>query len=79
MRDQVDVRGRPLERLGIEVKDSDSRSESYIAQFGDRCWEADILPGQVIEEALDADIRSWLDRKLWNRRTAEIERARKLL
>jgi hypothetical protein len=66
-------------RLSIEVKASDSRSASYIRQYGDRCWEADILPGAVIEAALDADIRSWLDRDLWGRRVAEIERARELL
>jgi hypothetical protein len=68
-----------LERLGIEVKPSDSRAASYIAQYGHRCWEADILPAAVIEQAINAEVNSWLDVKLWNRRHAEIERARKLL
>lgn len=71
--------GMPLSDLSIEVKDSDSRSTSYIAQYGDRCWEADILPASIIETALDRDIDSWLDRAAWNRRDHEIERARKLL
>jgi hypothetical protein len=57
----------------------DSRSASYIARYGDRCWEVDILPGAVIEAELDADINSWLDHDLWGRRISEIERARKLL
>ena len=61
------------------AKQSDSRSASYIAQYGDRCWEADILPGDVIEQAIDADIGSWLDTELWDWRTREIERARALL
>jgi hypothetical protein len=44
----------------------------------ERCWETDILPTSVIEQALDALMR-WLDVKLRARRDAEIERARALL
>jgi hypothetical protein len=40
------------------VKESDSRSTSYIAQDGDRCWEADILPGTTIEQAIDTETGS---------------------
>jgi hypothetical protein len=79
VRDNVDARGRPLDDLAIEVKPSDSRSRAFIEQYGDRCWEADVLPASVIEEAIDADIRSWFDAKLWKRRDTEIERSRKLL
>ena len=42
-------------------------------------WEADILPPEIIEGALDAHIAGWLDRRLWRRRDAEIERGRGLL
>lgn len=69
----------PRLRQGIEVKPSDSRAERYMAQYGDRCWETDILSAAVIEQAIDAEIHSWLDLKLWNRRNTEIERARALL
>jgi hypothetical protein len=79
VRDNNDVRGNPLEDLSIEVKKSDSRSENYIAQYGNACWEADILPASVIAEDLDADVRSWLDAKLWKQRDREIKRARTLL
>jgi hypothetical protein len=79
VRDNVDVRGNPLEGLSIEVKESDSRSKAYIAQYGDQCWEVDILPAAIIDDALDADIRSWLNRKLWQQRDKEIEQARSLL
>jgi hypothetical protein len=78
-RDQVDALESPLLRQGIEVKDSDSRSKAFIAQYGSRCWETDILPGVVIEAALNRHVRSWLDVKEWNQRAAEIERARALL
>ena len=66
-------------REGIAVKPSDSRAKRYIEQYGERCWETDILPAAVIEQALDDHVRSWLDSKLWQRRAAEIKRARVLL
>jgi hypothetical protein len=76
-RDQVQT--HDLERLGIAVKPSDSRSQSYIDQYGERCWEADVLPAAAIEQAIDTEIESRLDAKLWERRDREIERARALL
>jgi hypothetical protein len=79
VRDNDDVRGNPLEDLGIEVRASDTRSEAYIEQYGNTCWEADILPAAIIEDALNTDIRSWLNRKLWQQRDKEIEQARSLL
>ena len=69
----------PRLRQGIEVKPGDSRSKSYIAQYGDRCWEADVLSEVTIEAMLDICIEEWLDRKKWDRRNADIEKARKLL
>jgi hypothetical protein len=77
--EQVRDAALDIERLGIEVKESDSRSKAYIAQYGNRCWEADILPAATIQAALDAHILTWLDRKLWDRRSREIEAARALL
>ena len=77
--EQVDGIANARLRQGIEVKESDSRSRSYIAEYGRRCWETDILPAADIEAALNADIRSWLDGKAWSRRGREIERARELL
>jgi hypothetical protein len=64
---------------GIEVKPSDSRAAKYREEYGDRCWEADVLPAAVIAQALDHDIRSWIDAEAWQRRDTEIERARALL
>ena len=77
--EQVDDLDNARLREGIAVKPSDSRAERYIEQYGERCWETDILPASVIEEALEDHIRSWLDVKLRARRDAEIERARALL
>jgi len=51
----------------------------FISDLDPRCWETDVLPGSVIERAIDANIRSWLDDRLWQLREAEIERARRLL
>jgi hypothetical protein len=51
----------------------------YVERYGTTCWEADVLPATVIEEALNDHIQSWLDAQMWERRNAEIERARNLL
>jgi hypothetical protein len=68
-----------FEHLSIEVKPSDSRSKGYIAEHGDRCWEVDVLPASVIEDAIESNILTWLDERDWEQREREIEVARKLL
>ena len=85
--EQVDALDNPRLRQGIEVKGpdpvtgrgGDSRAKKYIEQYGDRCWETDILPATVIRQALDDHVWSWLDERLWRQREREIEQARKLL
>jgi hypothetical protein len=79
VRREKDVSGRSLQRLSIAVKPSDSRSERYIEQNGNKCWEVDILPSSVIERDINIHIEGWLNAKLWSRRESEIERARELL
>jgi hypothetical protein len=78
-REQVAAPELDLDGLSISVKPSDSRAEAFIEQYGNRCWEVDVLPGNVIEAAVNAEIRSWLETKAWKRRDKEIEHARKLL
>jgi hypothetical protein len=73
------VRAHNLDRLAIEVKPSDSRAKAFVAEYGDRCWEADVLPAAVIAQVIDAHVRSWLDIRQWKQRDTEIEHARKLL
>jgi hypothetical protein len=68
-----------LDRLAIEVKPSESRTKKFVADYGDRCWEADVLPATIIEDAVEDHIRSWLDAKRWGQRAADIARARELL
>jgi hypothetical protein len=76
---QVLDRELDLDRLAIAVKPSDSRAKKYIAEYGNRCWEVDIVPPARIRAALDRDINSWLDTAAWDRRHQEIEQARPLL
>jgi hypothetical protein len=52
-----------IERLAIEVKPSDSRSRAYVDHHGDRCWEVDVLPPDVIRDALDSHVAGWLDHR----------------
>ena len=76
---QVQDPALDLGRLSIEVKPSDSRAKAFIEQYGDRCWEADVLPADVIRTALNRELSRWVDIKKWKQRLAEIEQARKLL
>jgi hypothetical protein len=86
---RAQVRALPNARLrrGIEVKKpdpvtgkgGDSRAKQFMALYGDRCWETDILPAATIQQALNAHLATWLDVKVWQQRDAEIERARALL
>jgi hypothetical protein len=68
-----------LNYLSLEVKPSDSRSKAFVAEHGSRCWEADVLPATVIEEAIDTNVRSWLDQEKWGQRDRAIGRAVRLL
>jgi hypothetical protein len=61
-----------LDRLAIAVKPSGSRAKKYVADYGDRCWEVDVL-------SPDSHVNSWLDMAAWDRRHQEIEQARSLL
>jgi hypothetical protein len=70
---------RARRRVSIKVKPSDRRTEKYVEQYGNRCWEADVLSEDTIQTALDDDIGSWLDRTKWDRRGAEVEKARTVL
>jgi hypothetical protein len=68
-----------LDRLAIAVKPSDSRAKKYLAEYGNRCCEVDVLPPDHIRAALDSHINSWLDTAARDRRHQEIEQARSLL
>ena len=68
-----------LHRFAIAVKPSDSRAKKFIKDHGRRCWEADVLPASVIEDAITAEIVRRLDQRQWDQRGKEIERARALL
>ena len=50
------VEEHDLDRLAIQVKPSDGRSVTYIEEYGRRCWEADILPADVIERAINVEV-----------------------
>ncbi len=74
------IRLLDLGRLSIEVKPSDSRAKAYIEQYGNRCWEADVMSADVIRTALNRElVKMGFDAKKWKQIPAEIERARKLL
>ena len=56
-----------IERLANPLKPSDSRSKAYVREYGNRCWEADILAADVITAAIDRVIPHWLNVEAWQR------------
>ena len=73
------VADHDLDGLAIEVKPSDSRATAFVEQYRRAVGKADVLPAAAIEQAITADIGSWLDGKQWKQRDVEIEGARELL
>jgi hypothetical protein len=47
--------------------------------YGDWCWELDAIDPARLIEAIDADIRQWLDEDAWQEVDDRVERQRKLL
>jgi hypothetical protein len=66
-----------LARFAIARKQSDSRSDKYKEVYGDWCWELDAIDPARLIEAIDADIRQWLDEDAWQEVEDRVERQRK--
>jgi len=49
------------------AKTTDSRSEAYIAEFGNDSWELDALEPQVIESLIEEAILSFRDEEAWEK------------
>ncbi len=58
------------------AKPTDARYESYRAQFGDESWELDALTPQYINELVETEINSLIDKDLWEERVERIEAVR---
>jgi hypothetical protein len=58
------------------AKESDSRYESYVEQFGTECWELDALDPTVIANLVRNELETLIDRKLWD---AAVEQEERLL
>lgn len=61
------------------AKMTDSRFESYVAEYGDESWELDALSPQILHDLIDSNIEAIVDRDLWGERKAEMESERKRL
>jgi len=58
------------------AKLTDSRSGTYIEEFGDESWELDALDPAVLIALIQGEIDSWRDEYQWNRDTAAMENER---
>jgi len=59
------------------TKRADPRSTTYVAQYGDQCWELDALPPDELEKIVDRAIRSYIEDRIWNANVRQIEKEKK--
>lgn len=85
--DQVDVRRIALNMDQVDAyspppnpaKITDSRAQTYIAEFGNNSWELDALEPGVLVELIRTEVRSLRDNKLWNQQVRRERAERKSL
>jgi hypothetical protein len=61
------------------AKITDSRSQGYIAEFGNSSWELDALEPKVISGLIESVLNGLIDQKPWNEKDVEIKQGRKTL
>jgi hypothetical protein len=67
--DQIEERKPPPN----PAKVTDSRFESYAAQFGDESWELDALPPQYLVDLVEAEIQTHVQPAEWHEREDEVD------
>lgn len=80
----VDVRRLALNMDQIEqydpppnpAKESDSRFENYLAEYGDESWELDALEPDVLAKIVSDEIDTLIERPAWNQSIRDEKRAR---
>ena len=58
------------------AKVTDSRYESYRAQYGEESWELDALSPQYLHRLVSKEVESLVEFSLWNERCKEVEEVR---
>lgn len=61
------------------AKETDSRSESYIAQYGAESWELDALDPSVLDALIVTEIQMEIDQDLWKARQKIVDEGREVL
>ena len=61
------------------TKETDSRYEGYVEQFGEECWELDALSPTVIDQLIRDEVEAMIDRNKWRKAEAAESRNRVLL
>jgi len=58
------------------AKESDSRFEDYLREYGDESWELDALEPQVLANLVSTNLRAFRDEALWEKALARERQAR---
>jgi hypothetical protein len=51
----------------LRVKESDSRTASFLRRYSNKCVELDALPPTELRRRIETSVRRMMDRKLWDR------------
>jgi hypothetical protein len=78
-RAEIEVRRLALNMNQIEryrppanpAKETDTRYQAYVRQFGPECWELDALDPAVIDALIETEIDGLIDRDAWNSALAQ--------
>ena len=58
------------------TKRADSRTQKYVAEFGDECWELDAIPPDDLQTLVTSSIEQYIDRDRWDAALEEEEKDR---
>jgi len=61
------------------AKPTDSRSQGYVAEYGDDAWELDALEPKIIIELIRGVIKHIVDDEVWDTSVAKQEEEREQL
>lgn len=57
----------------LPTKKKDTRTNAYLYQYGDQCWELDALPPDEIPRLLEEEVKKYIDFDAWEERKEEIQ------
>jgi hypothetical protein len=55
------------------TKSLDKRAAPYVAKYGDRCWELDALPPDILKQRVHDSIFKFINKEKWDADTKRLQ------